>query len=67
MVDKDSFSHKIDHSAICWEIPNLEGHQNHITGSIVTAILLNGWILHISGASTVEVLRSTGLPCLVYL
>ena len=44
---------------------NPEGHQNRITGSKVTAILLKGWILPISGASAVEGLRSTGLPRLV--
>ena len=36
---------------------NPEGHQNCITGSEVTAILLNGWILNISGASAVKGLR----------
>jgi hypothetical protein len=30
---------------------NLEGPQNPISGSKVTAILLNGWILPIGGAS----------------
>ena len=39
---------------------NLEGHQNRITGSRVTAILLNGWILPIGGASAVEGVLSTG-------
>ena len=42
------------------EILNLEGHPNHITGSRVAAILLNGWILPISEASAVEGLLSTG-------
>ena len=46
---------------------NPEGHQNQINGSKVTAILLKGWILPIGGASTVEGLRSTGLPCLVFI
>ena len=45
---------------------NPEGHQNPINGSKVTAILLQGRILPIGGASAVEGLRSTGLPCLVY-
>ena len=45
---------------------DLEGHQNPIIGSKVTAILLKGWILPIGGASAVEGLRSTGLPRLVY-
>ena len=40
---------------------NLEGHPNRITGSKVTAIFLNGWILPIGGASAVEGLLSTGL------
>ena len=31
------------------------------------AILLNGWILPINGASAVEGLLSTGLLCLVYI
>ena len=46
---------------------NPEGHQNRITGSKVTAILLKGWILPIGGASAVEGLRSTGLPRLVLI
>ena len=29
-----------------------EGHQNHITGSKVTAILLKGWILPIGGVAS---------------
>ena len=39
---------------------NLEGHLNRINGSSVTAILLNGWILPIGGASAVEGIISTG-------
>ena len=42
------------------EILNLEGHQNCITGSRVTVILLNGWILPIGGTSAVEGVLSTG-------
>ena len=34
------------------EIINLEGHQIRCIGSKVTAILLNGWILPTSGASS---------------
>ena len=47
---------------------NLEGHQNRITGSRVTAILLNGWIFPIgqSGeASRWRVCYQRGLPRLV--
>ena len=42
------------------EILNLEGHLNRITGSKVTAILLNSWFLPIGGASAVEGLLSMG-------
>ena len=36
---------------------NPEGHQNPISGSKVTAIILKGWILPIGGASAGEGLR----------
>ena len=36
---------------------NPEGHQNPISGSKVMAILLEGWILPIGGASSGEGLR----------
>ena len=51
-----------------WEILNLEGHQNCITGSRVTAILLKKWTFPIgqSGeASRWRVCYQGGLPCLV--
>ena len=60
MVEDVVFSHKIDYVTIP------EGHPNRFTGSRVTAILLNGWILPIGEASAVEGLRSTGLPRLVF-
>ena len=41
MVGNGSFSPKMDYITIFSEILNLEGHQNKITGSRVTAILLN--------------------------
>ena len=44
---------------------NPEGHDNRISGSKVMTILLKGWSLPIGGASSVEGLRSTGLPRLV--
>ena len=34
------------------EILNLEGHPNRIAASKFTAILLNGWIFPIGGASS---------------
>ena len=57
MVGDGAFSHKIDYVTIFKEILNLEGHLNRITGSKVTVILLNGWILPIGGASSVKGLR----------
>ena len=42
-----AFSHKIDYVTIFKEILDPEGHANCISGSKVTAILLNGWILPI--------------------
>ena len=48
---------------------NLEGHQKCITGSRVTAILLNGWIFpngQSGGASRWRVCYQRGLPRLVF-
>ena len=66
LVGDGAFSHEIDDGKYFYEIINVEGHLNRFTGSRVTAILLNGWILPIGGASAAEGLLSTGLPCLVY-
>ena len=41
-VADGAFSHQIDYVTIFKEILNPEGHPNRITGSKVTAILLNG-------------------------
>ena len=60
MVGDGAFSHEIDWFPILLEILNLKGHPNCITGSKVTVILLNGWILPIIGASVLEGLLSTG-------
>ena len=57
MVEDAAFSHKIYYVTIFREILDLEGHLNRITGSKVTAILLNGWILPIGGALAVKGLR----------
>ena len=68
MVGNCAFSQKIYKVTIFLEILNLEGHPNPITGSRVTAILLNGWILPIgqSGeASWWRVCYQRGLPRLV--
>ena len=57
MVEDGAFRNKIDHVTIFKEIRNLEGHSKRITGSKVTAILLNGWNLTIGGALAVKGLR----------
>ena len=40
-----------------YEILNHEGHHNCITGSRVTAILLNGWIFPIEQSSEASLPR----------
>ena len=57
MVEDGAISHRIDYVTIFKEILNLERHPNRITGSKVTMILLNGWILPIGGALSVKGLR----------
>ena len=57
-VGDSSFSYKIDYVTLIKTFLNPEGHQNRISGSKVTAILVKGWILPIGGASSVEGLRS---------
>ena len=45
---------KIDYITMVKDILNLEEHPNRITVSKVTAVLLNGWILPVGGASSVK-------------
>ena len=52
MVAYGAFSHKIDYVTHFLKILNPKEHPNSITGSKVTAILLNEWILPIGGASS---------------
>ena len=52
MVRHGAFSHKIDYVTIILEILNPKKHQNCITYSKVTAILLNGWILPVGGVAS---------------
>ena len=69
LVRNGALGHKIDYITILKEILNLEGHQNCITGSRVTAILLNGGIFPIeeSGeANWWRVYFQRGLPRLVF-
>ena len=56
MLEDDGFSHKIDCVTIFLEVPNLEEHPNLITGSRVTAILLNFayWWSFSSGGSAIN-------------
>ena len=51
------FSYKIDYVVVIKNFLNPKGHQNPISGSQVTAILLKGWILPIGAASAGEGLR----------
>ena len=51
MIKDGAFSFKIDYITFCSENLNLEWHINCITGSKVTAILLNRWILSIGGVA----------------
>ena len=53
MVEDNAFSHIS--VTIFKEILNPEGHPNGITGSKVTAILLNGWTLPNGGVLAVRV------------
>ena len=66
-VADGAFSHKIDYVTIFMEILNLEGHPNCITSSKITAILLNGLILPIGGASSGRVWACSLRSRLVYL
>ena len=59
--------HKIDYVTIFSEILNPEGHPNCITGSKVTAYLLNVWILPIGGASARKGLRLQPVQQACYL
>ena len=56
-VRDSTSSYKIDYVIVIKNFLNPEGHQNPISGSKVTAILLKGWILPIGGASAGEGLR----------
>ena len=66
LVEDGAFSHDINYFTIFKEILNPEGHPNRITGSKVTAILLNGWILPIGGASSGSVCACSLRSRLVY-
>ena len=59
MLKDGALSHKINYVKIVYQILNLKERQNRITGSKVTAILLNLVILLIGGASAVKGLRHT--------
>ena len=54
MIEDSAFSNKIDIVKKFKEILNLKGHPNRITGSKVTAILLNGWSLPIGEGSVIN-------------
>ena len=52
MVRHSSSSYKIDYGIGIKNFLNSEGHQNHISGSKVTTILLKGWIWPIGGVAS---------------
>ena len=54
IVEDGALRHKRDYVTIFWGFPNLKGHPNSITGSKVTVILLNGWILPIGRGSAIN-------------
>ena len=56
-VRDSTSSYKLDYVLVIKNILNPEGHQNWISGSKVTAILLKGRILPFGGASSGEGLR----------
>ena len=56
-VGDRSSSYKIDYVIVIKNFLNPKGHQNRISGSKDTAILLKGLILRIGGASAGEGLR----------
>ena len=50
-IEDGASSHKLYNVTTFKEILNPKGHPNCITGSKVTAILLNGWILPVVGVA----------------
>ena len=66
-VRDSSSSYKIDYVIVIKTFLNPEGHQNPISGSKVTAILVKGWILPIGGASSGRVCACSLRSRLVYL
>ena len=61
-VRDSSSSYNTDYVIVIKTFLSPEGHQNRISGSKVTAILLKGWILPIGGASAVRVCDQRGYP-----
>ena len=66
MVEDGAFSHKLDYVTMFLEILHLEGHSNHIAGSKITAIFLNGWILPIDGVASGPRLQPAAGLFLIY-
>ena len=50
-------SYKIDYVVVMKSFQNPEGHENHISGSKVTVVLLKGLILPIGGVALGRVKR----------
>ena len=65
-VKDSSSSYKIHYVIVIKNYKNTEGHQNRITGSKVTAILLKGWIFPIGGVASGRVCACSLRSRLVY-
>ena len=65
-VRDSSWSYKIDYVIVMKNILNPKGHQNRISGSKVTNILLKGWILPIGGVALGRVCACSLCSMLVF-
>ena len=52
MVEDGALLHKISMLHFCYEIINLDGHQNRYTGSKATENMLNWWIFPVGGVAS---------------
>ena len=66
LVGDSTLSYKIDYAIVIKNFLNPKGHQNPISGSKVTAILLRAYILPIGGASSGRVCACSLRSRLVY-
>ena len=67
MFEDGTFTHKLDYVTFLEEIINPEGLPKCITGSKVTAILLNGWILPVVGVVSGRVCAQPAKQACLYM